>query len=111
MQPNYVSNLIHRTIAKEHNMSQYIVDHFGDGVAQVTDGVETIYLPQGRHIFNKPIQNVSGHIARIQSPLNTPTTALLQDAPIEVAMQGMSADVKASTEQAAPPTINKKKGS
>lgn len=69
-------------------MQKIVVDHFGNGVAQVTDGQETIYLTQGRHKFAAPVTAIDGYNVRImQSNTNQPV-ALLSDAPVEVAKQG-----------------------
>lgn len=97
----------------------YIVDHFGNGVAQVTDGKETIYLPQGRHVFNRPVEALEGHEVRIHTRNNAQAVAapavVLQDAPIEVARQGAVPEVQAvvavGADEEATATASKKKGS
>lgn len=64
----------------------HIVDNFGNGVCQVTDGVETIFLPKGRYYFNQPIYNVKGHTAQI--------TKIIPDAPQQILMDAPQANVK-----------------
>ena len=64
----------------------HIVDNFGNGICQVTDGVETIFLPKGRYYFNQPIYNVKGHTAQV--------TKIIPDAPQQILMDAPQASAK-----------------
>jgi hypothetical protein len=61
----------------------HIVDNFGNGICQVTDGVETIFLPKGRYYFNQPIYNVKGHAAQITKIIPDAPKQILMDAPTD----------------------------